>query len=76
MRKSGLVRKCLLLLSCLSGVVLRRGVGPSIVEDSHGCKPNWADVLGAASTRPVRGRLELSGFNMKICWRSQGVKFS
>jgi len=75
-RKSGLVRKCLLLLSCLSGVVLRRGVGPSIVEDSHGCKPNWADFLGAASTRPVRGRLELSGFNMKICWRSQGVKFS
>ena len=30
----------------------------------------------AASTRPVRGRLELSGFNMKICWRSQSVKFS
>ena len=50
------------------------GVGPSIGEGSHGCKPNWADFLVAANTRPIRDRLELSGFNMKICWRSQVLR--
>ena len=43
------------------------GVGPSIAEGSHGCRPNGADFPVAASTSPIRGRLELSGFNMKIC---------
>ena len=35
------------------------GVGPSIGEGSHGCKPNWADFLVAANMRPIRDRLEL-----------------
>ena len=43
------------------------GVGPSIAEGSHGCRPNWADFLVAASARPIRGILELSGFSIKIC---------
>ena len=73
MGKSGLVRKCLLLLLCLSGVVLRRGWG-LLLEGSHGCKPNWADFSVAISTRPIRGRLELSGFKMKICWRFQVLR--
>ena len=29
----------------------------------------------AASTSPIRGTLELSGFSMKICWRSQVLRF-
>lgn len=50
------------------------GVGPSIAEGSHGCSPNWADFPVAASTRPIRGRLELSGLSMKICCRSQVLR--
>lgn len=51
------------------------GVGPSIAEGSHGCKPNCADFPVAASVRPIRGRLELLGFSIKICWRSQVLRF-
>ena len=43
------------------------GVGPSIAEGSHGCKPNWADFPVAASARRIRGMLESLGFNIKIC---------
>lgn len=43
------------------------GVGPSIAEGSHGCRPNWADFPVAASARPMRGTLELFGFSIKIC---------
>ena len=43
------------------------GVGPSIAEGSHGCRPNCADFPVAANTRPIRDRLELSGFSIKIC---------
>ena len=50
------------------------GVGPSIAEGSHGYRPNCADFLVAANTRPIRGRLELSGFSMKICWRSRVLR--
>lgn len=50
------------------------GVGPSIAEGSHGCRPNWADFPVAASTRPSRGMLELLGFSIKICWRSQALR--
>lgn len=31
------------------------GVGPSIAEGSHGCRPNWADLPVAAIMRPTRG---------------------
>lgn len=43
------------------------GVGPSIAEGSHGCRPNCADFPVAASTRPMRGRFELVGSSIKIC---------
>ena len=43
------------------------GVGPSIAEGSHGCRPNCADFPVAARTKPIRGRFELSGFSIKIC---------
>lgn len=52
------------------------GVGPSIADGSHGCRPNWADFPVAASTRPIRGMLEFSGFSMKICWRSQVLRLA
>ena len=50
------------------------GVGPSIAEGSHGCRPNWADFPVAASARPIRGMLELFGFSIKICWKSQALR--
>lgn len=31
------------------------GVGPSMAEGSHGCRPNCADFPAAANTRPRRG---------------------
>lgn len=31
------------------------GVGPSIADGSHGCKPNWADFPVAAISRPRSG---------------------
>lgn len=52
------------------------GVGPSMAEGSQGCRPNWADLPVAASSRPSSGRLKLSFVVMKICWRSHVFKFS
>lgn len=43
------------------------GVGPSIAEGSQGCRPNWANFLAVASTRPSRSKLELSIWSIKIC---------
>lgn len=43
------------------------GVGPSMAEGSHGCKPNWADFPVAASSNPVSGRVVFSRFSIKIC---------
>lgn len=31
------------------------GVGPSIADGSHGCRPNWADFPVAAISRPRSG---------------------
>ena len=50
------------------------GVGPSIAEGSHGCRPNCADFPAAARVSPIRGRFEFSGFSIKICWRSQVLR--
>ena len=50
------------------------GVGPSIAEGSHGCRPDCADFPVAARVYPIKGRFELSGFSMKICWRSQVLR--
>jgi len=33
------------------------GVGPSMAEGSHGCRPNWADLPVAARISPRRGRV-------------------
>lgn len=35
------------------------GVGPSMAEGSHGCRPNWADLPVAASRRPISGMFRL-----------------
>lgn len=43
------------------------GVGPSIAEGSQGCRPNGANFLALASTRPSRIKFELSIRNIKIC---------
>ena len=50
------------------------GVGPSIAEGSHGCRPDCADFPVAARVYPIKGRFELSGFSIKICWRSQVLR--
>lgn len=47
------------------------GVGPSIAEGSHECRPNRADFPVAARRRPIRGKLVFSVFNIKICCSSQ-----
>ena len=51
------------------------GVGPSIAEGSHGWRPNWADFPVAANASPIKGMFESLGFSMKICWRSQVLRF-
>lgn len=43
------------------------GVGPSVAEGSQGCRPNWANFLAVASTRPSRSKFELSIWSIKIC---------
>lgn len=43
------------------------GVGPSIAEGSHGCRPNWADFPVAASSNPANGRVVFSVLKIKIC---------
>lgn len=52
------------------------GVGPSMAEGSHGCRPNWADLPVAASSRPNSGRSRLLLAVIKICWRSHVLRFS
>lgn len=48
------------------------GVGPSIAEGSHGCRPNCADFPVAARIRPIRGSVVSIPFVIKkICWISQ-----
>lgn len=46
------------------------GVGPSIADGSHGCRPNWADFPVAAISRPRSGIILLL-FVSIICWSSQ-----
>lgn len=44
------------------------GVGPSIAEGSHGCRPNWADLPVAARINPIRGSVISEVFDRKkIC---------
>lgn len=44
------------------------GVGPSMAEGSHGCRPNWADLPVAAKIRATRGRVRSMSFVVKkIC---------
>lgn len=42
-----------IVLECSSA---ETGVGPSIADGSHGCRPNWADFPVAAKSRLVRGK--------------------
>ena len=51
------------------------GVGPSMAEGSHGCRPNWADFPVAASSRPSRGRVFSFRLSMKICWSSHELEW-
>ena len=43
------------------------GVGPSVAEGSQVCRPNWANFLSVASTRPSKSKFELSIWSIKIC---------
>lgn len=58
------------------------GVGPSIAEGSHGCKPNCADLPVAARMRPASGRVMSRFFEAKnsccisqelVCTASQAM---
>lgn len=52
------------------------GVGPSMAEGSHGCRPNWADFPVAAIISPMRGRVRSRFFEAaKICCISQELRF-
>lgn len=50
------------------------GVGPSMADGSHGCRPNWADFPVAAIRSPERGTKSLL-LTKKICWSSQEFMF-
>lgn len=52
------------------------GVGPSIADGSHGCRPNWADLPVAARSSPIRGREVVFGVREKICWSSHVLKLA
>lgn len=43
------------------------GVGPSIAEGSHGCRPNWADFPVAANNNPISGNVMSFVSIIKIC---------
>lgn len=43
------------------------GVGPSMADGSHGCRPNWADLPVAASRSPSKGTFRFSCWVIKIC---------
>lgn len=44
------------------------GVGPSMADGSHGCRPNWADFPVAAKTSPDSGIVMSKLFDkVKIC---------
>lgn len=43
------------------------GVGPSMADGSHGCRPNWADLPVAARRSPIRGVFRFSYSVTKIC---------
>lgn len=52
------------------------GVGPSMAEGSHGCRPNWADLPVAAIIRPRRGKVRSKSLaDANICCISQELKF-
>lgn len=52
------------------------GVGPSIAEGSHGCKPNCADLPVAARIRPNKGRVRsISLVRINSCCISQELRF-
>lgn len=52
------------------------GVGPSMAEGSQGCRPNWADLPVAATTRPIRGSVRSNSLDAKnICWISHEFRF-
>lgn len=38
------------------------GVGPSMAEGSHGCRPNWADLPVAATISPISGYVRSKSF--------------
>lgn len=47
------------------------GVGPSIAEGSHGCRPNWADLPVAARISPIRGSVRFMSLEAEnMCWVS------
>lgn len=51
------------------------GVGPSIAGGQlMGVGHNCEDFPVAARVNPIKGRFELSGFSIKICWRSQVLR--
>ena len=46
------------------------GVGPSMADGSHGCRPNWADLPVAARRSPSSGIFRFLCWVIKICWKS------
>lgn len=51
------------------------GVGPSMADGSHGCRPNWADFPVAASRRLISGKEFGVRSRMNICWKSHELEY-
>ena len=51
-------------------------IGPSIAEDSHGWRPNWANFPVVASMSPIRGKFELFKLSIKICCKPHAFKLN
>lgn len=52
------------------------GVGPSMADGSHGCRPNWADFPVAASSSPSSGKVVSSTSSTNICCISHEFEFT
>lgn len=50
------------------------GVGPSMADGSHGCKPNCADFPVAARISPISGRIVMLLSRINICWNSHVLR--
>ena len=52
------------------------GVGPSIVEGSHGCKPNWADFSSCSQYKACQRQVGVIWVQHEDLLKISGVEIS